>query len=644
MYQEHFEELKYTGKLPSPSGVGMRVLVLTQDEDCPMDEVVRTIQADPALTGRIIKLATSVQLASSSRISSAKEASVRLGLRTVCNIALGFTLVSGNRTGRCRRFDYDLYWSLSLANAVAAEVLSKELGIGAPADAFTCALLSKIGRLALASVHPTEYSEVLRQLDENPQLDLAGIEKEHFCIDHREVTAALLEDWGLPSPFSEAALYFDGEEPPNQLEHEPTRDLLRVLNASRVMAEVLVADEGRQPDKWAKLKEICASLEIESTELRRIFDAVVPQWEQWGKLLAVPTNQVLSAEELERRAKEAALRLNEAEPGDGHTGLRILAVDDDPVSLKLLVALLKKAGHQVLTAHNGKEALAVALEMNPQMVVTDWMMPEMDGIELCKQLRRMEAGRKLYILILTGQDEEARIVEAFEAGADDYIVKPFNPKLLMARIRPGVRVILLQEDNDRQVKIKEELNARLSIEKRKLKAAAMTDALTDLPNRRYAMKRLEKEWANGTRSNLPLATIMLDIDHFKVVNDTFGHDVGDTVLQSSARAIQRVLRRGDTCARIGGEEFLVICPNTTPEGAMRVAERIRQTVEENVVKRGEFQGRITISLGVGYRDETTMSIDALLKMADEAVYAAKRAGRNRVALGSPPKDKGKKSA
>ena len=251
MYQEHFEELKYTGKLPSPSGVGMRVLVLTQDEDCPMDEVVRTIQADPALTGRIIKLATSVQLASSSRISSAKEASVRLGLRTVCNIALGFTLVSGNRTGRCRRFDYDLYWSLSLANAVAAEVLSKELGIGAPADAFTCALLSKIGRLALASVHPTEYSEVLRQLDENPQLDLAGIEKEHFCIDHREVTAALLEDWGLPSAFSEAALYFDGEEPPNQLEHEPTRDLLRVLNASRVMAEVLVADEGRQPDKWA---------------------------------------------------------------------------------------------------------------------------------------------------------------------------------------------------------------------------------------------------------------------------------------------------------------------------------------------------------------------------------------------------------
>ena len=313
------------------------------------------------------------------------------------------------------------------------------------------------------------------------------------------------------------------------------------------------------------------------------------------------------------------------------------------MSLRLLVSLLERSGHEVLTARNGKEALAIALEKSPQMVVTDWMMPEMDGLELCKQLRRMEAGRKLYILILTGRAEEERIVEAFDAGADDYIVKPFNPRLLSARIKPGVRVILLQEDNDRQVKMKEELNARLSVEKRKLKAAAMTDPLTELPNRRYAMKRLDKEWANSLRSTLSLSVIMLDVDHFKLVNDTWGHDVGDVVLQSTAKAIQSVLRRGDTCARMGGEEFLVICPNTDSRGTLKVAERIRTAVESNVVKYEGFQGRITISLGVGARTPEVTTIDALLKMADEAVYDAKRGGRNRVAVGRPPK-KGKRTA
>src|SRR6185503_13679386 len=174
---------------------------------------------------------------------------------------------------------------------------------------------------------------------------------------------------------------------------------------------------------------------------------------------------------------------------------------------------------------------------------------------------------------------------------------------------------------------------------------SMTDALTELPNRRYAMKRLEKEWATSSRSHQPLSVILLDIDHFKNVNDTYGHDVGDEVLRSTARAVHRVLRTSDTCTRMGGEEFLVICPGTPLDGALQLAERIRAEVEANQVQLPVFtQGHVTISLGVGCNTAAgSDSIDVLLKTADEGVYHAKRLGRNRVAL-APGAQSGRKSA
>jgi diguanylate cyclase (GGDEF)-like protein len=368
-----------------------------------------------------------------------------------------------------------------------------------------------------------------------------------------------------------------------------------------------------------------------------MYDEIGLDWQEWGALLKVPTRLTAKAVEIEERARAASSQDDAKPPAD--TSMRILAVDDDPVSLKLLVSHLKKAGHKVFTARDGKEALAVALEQDPQMVITDWMMPEIDGLELCKRLRSTEAGRNLYILILTGRTEEDRIVEAFEAGADDYIVKPWSSKLLLARISPGIRVIQLQEENQRHLSAIEVKNAELGVEKRRLREAAMTDALTSLPNRRYAMKRLEKEWATSTRSMVQLSLILLDIDHFKSVNDNHGHDIGDEVLRATARIIDRAMRRGDTCARLGGEEFLVICPGTDAEGAKNLAERIRKAVEMNEVHVGTYHDKVTVSLGVACRSFEADSIGGLLKAADEAVYVAKRMGRNRVALAPPKEDK-----
>ena len=340
-------------------------------------------------------------------------------------------------------------------------------------------------------------------------------------------------------------------------------------------------------------------LGIAREECQRHYEEIGDRWKEWCQLLHVPADFSQRASQIESRLTAATPAKDETAK-EVHSSLRILVVDDEPTSLHLVRALLERSGHQVVTARNGHEALASALANPPQMVVTDWMMPGMDGVELCKRLRSTEAGRDLYILILTGQNEEQRIVEAFEAGADDHVAKPVNSKLLLARIRPGIRVIHLQEDLQGKVREKDEANRLLAIEKRRFKEASWTDSLTKLRNRRYAMERLEKEWATSKRSHLPLSVILLDIDHFKNVNDTYGHDVGDEVLRSTAGAVQHVLRTSDTCTRMGGEEFLVICPGTPLDGALQLAERIRAAVEANKVQLPVFtQGHVTISLGVG---------------------------------------------
>ncbi|MSR63684.1 MAG: diguanylate cyclase [Planctomycetes bacterium] len=633
LLNEQFEELKHSGKLPTPSGVGLRILVQTRTEDCSLDEIARTLQADPALTGCILKLANSAISGGVSPATNVRDAGVRLGLRTVCNVALGFSLIATNRVGRCVAFDYDTYWSWSLANGVAAEILSRNLSLGSPGEAFTLGLLTRIGRLALASVHPAQYTSLLTRLAADRTLELSLLERETFCIQHREVGAAITEDWGLPPVFSEVMLHF-GLRIPETLDWPESKTYLGLLATTLRLADVLVGGHDAAV-LWPAAREAMVELGVAREDCQHIYDEVGERWKEWGQLLRVPADFSVRAKEVEARSS-VAVELPLGPKPLKNSSLRILVVDDEPTSLRMVEALLTRAGHQVTTARHGQEALTKALQDPPQMVVTDWMMPGMDGVELCKRLRSTDAGRDLYILILTGQNEEERIVETLEAGADDHVGKPINTKLLLARIRPGLRVVQLQERLQGEMREKDEANARLAIEKRKFKVASMTDALTELPNRRYAMKRLEKEWATSQRANLPLSVILLDIDHFKLVNDTFGHDVGDQVLIATSKAISKVLRTSDTCTRMGGEEFLIICPGTPLEGAQNLAERIRAAVEANEVQVPSFTQRVVrVSLGVACNtSQGSASIDTLLKASDEAVYLAKRLGRNCVSL--PP--------
>ena len=316
--------------------------------------------------------------------------------------------------------------------------------------------------------------------------------------------------------------------------------------------------------------------------------------------------------------------------------LRILTVDDDKSITTLVSRHLSQAGYEVLTATSGEEALKILASEGAPIIITDWIMPGMSGLDLCRAIRDREEIGFAYVIILTAQTTEDQLVEAFEGGADDYLTKPFNHRELLARVRAGERISQLRQDLEGRQWEVHRINAEMSIAHSKLAEAneqlhrlATTDELTGLMNRREAMSRLAEAWSVSVRRQSPLACISLDIDHFKNFNDEYGHAIGDTVLRAVAEALRSTVRSGESLCRIGGEEFLVLCPDATEAEAAITAERLRASVEQRVVRVDKLELAATVSLGVAERTGTMTVPDELLRIADDALYAAKGAGRNR---------------
>jgi len=627
--RKEFEELKQSGQLPSPAGVGMKILTLTQQDDCSMEELNRTLQADPALTGRILKLASSVGVTGSQPVRSVKEAAMRLGLRTVTSVALGFSLVSNGRDGQCPHFDYDEYWARSLVTALAAQEISERTGRAVSAEAFTCALLALVGQLALASCHPDDYGDLIERLEEDENADRLALEAEMFGVDHLEVTDCLMAEWGLPESFGEVAIALGREGADEDLEGY-SRELYEVLSEARVIATYAMKGTTPDSESLAGMGQLESRLGVYDISLGTLCQGVMKQWVEWGKQLSLETLTYAKAVRTDRDWENEAKRTADPMDRTAQHGADVLVVDDDPVALKLLAKLLKDEGHRVMLARDGKEALAITLKKRPQVVISDWFMPKLDGIELTRTLRRTSWGKRIYILLLTGNDREDRLLTAFDAGVDDYVAKPFKPKLLMARLAAGVRMVKLQEQVELDQGIQRKNSVQMSRMNRQLKEAANTDFLTGLPNRRHAMAQMDKAWKNACATGTSLSVLMIDIDKFKSVNDTYGHDVGDVVLKETARVLKGAVRRYDTAARMGGEEFLVICPGADLEEARMVGERIRLRVESSHIKFGEFDRNLTISVGVATMLEGIDDTDHLIRLADEAVYVSKTNGRNQV--------------
>ncbi len=298
----------------------------------------------------------------------------------------------------------------------------------------------------------------------------------------------------------------------------------------------------------------------------------------------------------------------------------ILIAEDNPVSRGLLEKSLIKAGHQVVTTQDGQEAFDVFSETFFPMVLTDWMMPGMNGVELCKAIRNYASESYVYIVFLTSKDSKEDIVIALESGADDYLVKPFHNAELMARLKTGKRILQLE-------KSLKKANADI-------KTLSITDQLTQVFNRGYMMVRLPEEVGRAKRYNHALSLIMCDIDHFKKINDSFGHLAGDEVLRSVADSFMEIIRCDvDWVARYGGEEFLIVLSETSAEGALEVAERLKCLLIKKIIRAENHDISITASFGVVTFDPSVtkkVSTEVLIREVDKYLYQAKEEGRNRV--------------
>ncbi len=649
-------ELKASGRLPSPTGVALNILELTRDPAANTEDLTDVLKGDPALAGQVLKYANSAGMGSRTEITSLNDALVRLGMSMVRQLCLGFSVLSSARSGPCPRFDYQRYWTRSLATAVACQILSRRISSVSPDEGFTCGLLGHIGSLALASVYPDEYSTILDTWNSGTNEALHALEESALTLNHHQVTAAIFNDWGLPEYYQEASLNQDNLDwiETHTKGDKPNRaqKLANLLNIADIAAEICLETGPERHRLVLDFVNIGEQLQIPEEEWIAIYDDILEEWNRMGRVLDILTSNVPAMGNLVRRARAYDKPLDDEPSSQDSTtattgtrelsnelGLEILVATDSVVDQRMLEKKLTNGGHHVTIAKDGKQALELALTTNPQLILTDWVMPEMDGLELCRTLRQSDLAGRCHILIMTSNDSKKELEEGFEAGIDDYLVKPLNHRILAAKVRSASRVIKLQVQSEQDKKEIESHLKTMGRQQRKLQKMfeqvqrlSLEDQLTQLPNRRAGLARLEKVWAESKRNNSPMLVMILDIDKFKNVNDTYGHDAGDVVLRTTAAVMRNTMREYDIVSRFGGEEFLVVCPGADVEVAKDLGNRIRLAVENNHIETPEFTGNITISVGVSVRGEEHQTPQSMIKEADEALYAAKEAGRNLVCI------------
>jgi diguanylate cyclase (GGDEF)-like protein len=308
--------------------------------------------------------------------------------------------------------------------------------------------------------------------------------------------------------------------------------------------------------------------------------------------------------------------------------MRVLIVEDDPMSALVLRRTLEAMGHQPIHASDGVEAWELIQHQEIRLVISDWMMPRMDGLELCRRIRGRSDWVYTYVVVVTAKRQRQDRIEALQAGADDLLSKPFDQGELLARVQVAQRILTMQEELRARSRELEAIRDELAFQNERLAQMAGSDSLTGLKNRRHFHEVLDASFSFALRQRLPLSVAMVDVDQFKAYNDTFGHPAGDAVLTELAAMIKANSREQDLVARYGGEEFMILLPATEMAGARIVCERMRAMIERHC----RACRPITASFGVATLGQggDTQSPAQLIDEADQALYHSKRCGRNRV--------------
>lgn len=624
-----YAQIKAAGDLPSPRGVALAIIRLTQSSDVSLVELGRVIKGDPAFVGRLIKAANGLIAEHRRAIVSVQEALMVLGLPAVRTLALGFSLLSTYRKGSCQGFDYPRFWSTALLMAIAMQALTQRVRVVAPDEAFSLGLLARVGELALATLYPEAFARLLGELHRDPSMQQVVLEDQAFAMNHRELGAAMLADWGVPDALVQPVRFHEQPELAGYADESRESGIVQCLVLARAVARLCLAPESEHVRLMTPMLRLSGRLGLVRGEFVSLCERVGRDWGEWGKLLQIRTEEAPRFVELSGAAEVAAGAAQGAPvqtaEADGERPMRALVVVGTREDRAQVCAELEAAGLAVFVAAGADAALETALDVQPQLLVAEW---SADGERVVRGLRDMRLGRGVYVTTLMPAEDEALLRAASAAGADDFIVRPLRRAALTLRLHACLRMLVLQQELEHEREELRNFAAELSISNRRLQEAALTDPLTGLPNRRQAIESMETEWATAQRHSRSFSVMIVDLDGFKAINDTHGHDVGDMALRHAAEALRSALRTQDVICRTGGDEFLVLCPDTDLRAAMVVAERLRLAAQARAVETGGPQIFLTASVGVAMRMPEMAGVDALIKCADDGVYRAKQRGRN----------------
>ncbi len=630
---DRYDSMKATGKLPSPKGVALSIIKLLQRDDFRVPDLVQLVQSDPAIAGRLLKFANAAAFGRTRPIVSLQRAIVALGAFRVRDLVIGLSVMHSHSSGQCSAFDYAAFWGHSLATAIACQELAHFAQISSE-ELFTVGLLARVGELAMASLYPDEYSVVLLGAKET-QEGLAQLERERFAMDHQQLGATMLAEWGLPEMLIQAAYHHEQPDLAGFRDGSRVQTLTHSLNFARSLSEICMADEEARWSLLPGLLTRAARLGISGDALNDMVDRMVRRWREWGAMLQVRTQEMPPFAEI-LAASPPTRRVNSASPEQygkfASPSLRVQLFGIPPAELPTLMQQIESLGHLPVRVDSNPDDLKQALRQPAQIVIADMAMPGLKPAIFCRILRQTAAGKESYALLLAAPGNEASILEAIDAGADDVLVKPLNIQTLRVRLNTATRMLLLREEIQRERRGIMRSTDEFAVAHKRLLQEALTDPLTQLPNRRHGLDFLASELAFAQSNGLPLACLLLDIDHFKRINDTYGHAAGDAVLRQLADLLKRASRAEDLLFRYGGEEFAAVLPNANPRAAVQIADRIRTVVERYAFLWNRRSIPVTLSVGVANLNHTYKDSQTLIQAADAALYKAKKSGRNRVVV------------
>jgi two-component system, cell cycle response regulator len=442
MYEKlDFNELRASGGLPSPKGIALKVMHLCQDENLCLSTLAQTIQGDPALAGRVIKIANYVNPNRSRPIASVTtDTLILIGIHAVRQVVLGLSLVGEYRNGRCKGFDYENFWAQSVAMASAAHAICSATRVAAPAEMFNCGLMSGVGQLALVTARPEAYCEMMSQLPNDSSAALHEAQMATFGMTQRDMMIFVLQDWGIPKLFTDALYYHEDPLSSGYAENSRPLRITYALQLASLLARTCVSAEAEDslPDRIRSFRDL---LQIEIEQLDAIAEQTRTEWHDWCSMLDVRRNhQPLSSPTFSAREKSPVVE--ESPPSDEAPSetlhatlpLRILVASANELQRNFLAKALGPAGHAVSVASDGQTALGMLEECRPQVLIADWLLPGIDGVTLCQSLRRHALGEQIYYILITPFEDERRKVDAYEAGADELLHSPLNPRLLTAQM------------------------------------------------------------------------------------------------------------------------------------------------------------------------------------------------------------------